>query len=45
MIMTKNHLFSWLTIYYPYRENISTRFSSNPEADASGLLENLVEMF
>ena len=32
-------------IYYKYRGNISSRFSSNSEAFASELLENLEEMF
>ena len=33
----------WETV--PYIKNISSRFSSNSEANASELLENLEEMF
>ena len=32
-------------IWYQYRGNISSQFSSNSDADASKLLENLEEMF
>ena len=33
------------TVNTPVCDNISSRFSSNSEADASELLENLEEMF
>ena len=36
------HLF---TIHTQLRENISSKFSRNSEADASEFLENLEEMF
>ena len=35
-------IYSWLTNYYQYQGNISSRFSTNSEASAS---ENLEEMF
>ena len=32
-------------VYYEYRGNIASRFSSNSEVDASDLLENTKGMF
>ena len=46
-IMRKNNIQSF--VYDPYTtisiEEMSSRFSNKPEAFASGLLENLEEMF
>ena len=46
IIFAKTYIQSFVVhSYYQYRGNISSLFSSNSEADASELLENIEEMF